>query len=91
MGAVLVHQGDCKLLNTYDGNIRIAMMLDGEFGQYMAVETAEVYTGETEVTPTEYTQTLYTRGLLVPENITINPIPTNYGLITWNGSVITVS
>lgn len=25
------------------------------------------------------------------QNIVINPIPSNYGLITWNGSVITVS
>ena len=24
-------------------------------------------------------------------NVTINPIPSNYGLITWNGAFITVS
>ena len=25
------------------------------------------------------------------KNIRINPIPSNYGLITWDGSVLTVS
>lgn len=49
------------------------------------------YTGETELTPTQYTQTLNTENTTILENITINPIPTNYGLITWNGSTLTVS
>ena len=37
------------------------------------------------------TQTLATAEKTVLENIVINPIPSNYGLITWNGSVLTVS
>lgn len=49
------------------------------------------YTGETTVTPTQSTQTLQTSGYVMEDNITINPIPSNYGLITWNGSVLTVS
>lgn len=49
------------------------------------------YTGEYSVTPSGDVQTLETNGLRMTDNITINPIPTNYGLITWNGSVITVS
>ena len=49
------------------------------------------YEGETEITPTQDTQILRTSGLLVPVDITINPIPQNYGLITWNGSTLTVS
>lgn len=49
------------------------------------------YEGPTEVTPSQETQTLETNGLRMTDNITINPIPTNYGLITWNGSNITVS
>lgn len=51
----------------------------------------EQYDGVSEVTPTTTTQTLNTQGKLVVENITINPIPSNYGLITWNGSTLTVS
>lgn len=49
------------------------------------------YEGEYEVTPTQQTQTLETDSLYMRGNITINPIPSNYGLITWNGSTLTVS
>ena len=49
------------------------------------------YEGPYEVTPGEDTQTLATDSLYMRGNITINPIPSNYGLITWNGSTLTVS
>lgn len=49
------------------------------------------YTGAYEVTPSQETQTLETENKRMTGNVTINPIPNNYGLITWNGSIITVS
>lgn len=49
------------------------------------------YTGAYTVTPTEETQTLATEGLMMNHNVVVNPIPQNYGRITWNGSIITVS
>lgn len=49
------------------------------------------YTGDYEFTPAEETQTIEIAAKRATENITINPIPKNYGLITWDGSVITVS
>ena len=49
------------------------------------------YTGEYNITPSANTQTLETKNLRMTDNVTINPIPNNYGLITWNGSIITVS
>ena len=49
------------------------------------------YEGPYEITPTAGTQTLATDSLYMRGNITINPIPSNYGLITWNGSTLTVS
>lgn len=49
------------------------------------------YDGEYEITPTTETQVLHTAGLMARRDITINPIPNNYGLITWNGSTLTVS
>ena len=51
----------------------------------------EPYTGAYEVTPSGETQTLETENKRMTGNVTINPIPNNYGLITWNGSIITVS
>ena len=49
------------------------------------------YEGEYEFTPSQETQVVETRNKVTRRNITINPIPQNYGLITWNGSVLTVS
>lgn len=49
------------------------------------------YTGEYEVTPSSEPVVLETASKLMTRNVTVNPIPSNYGLITWNGSVLTVS
>lgn len=54
-------------------------------------DSAPAYQGETVFTPTNQTQTIQASGYLFSENITINPIPSNYGRITWNGSTLTVS
>lgn len=56
--------------------------------EYVDVQT---YTGEYEVTPSAETQTLDTAGLRLTQSIIVNPIPQNYGLITWNGAFLTVS
>ena len=34
---------------------------------------------------------LETAGLVMTQNITVKRIPKNYGLISWNGAVLTVS
>lgn len=57
----------------------------------LAAGSAPPYEGETVFTPTRQTQTIQAAGFLFSENITINPIPSNYGLITWNGSTLTIS
>lgn len=49
------------------------------------------YEGDYEITPTDETQVLQTAGKWDRENITIKPIPSNYGRITWDGRTITVS
>ena len=49
------------------------------------------YTGEYTVVPTTHPQTLQTEGRILAHNITVGAIPSNYGLITYNGSVLTVS
>ena len=49
------------------------------------------YEGPVEVTPSGEGQTLDTANLYMRDNITINPIPNNYGLITYDGANITVS
>ena len=79
--AVAIDGGEIDLINNIDG---------GEIGSFYPL-LPETYTGETVITPTQYTQVLNTNGKMVITNITVNPIPSNYGLVTWNGSVLTVS
>ena len=50
-----------------------------------------IYTGSYEWTPTNSTQTIELADEKASANIIINPIPSNYGLITWDGTKITVS
>ena len=62
---------------------------------YTAIKTygggIEFYDGPYEFTPSQEEQTIQINGKTAVRNITINPIPNNYGLITWNGAVLTVS
>lgn len=51
----------------------------------------EEYTGDTRVTPSDFSQVLLTANKVLLDNIYIDPIPSNYGKITWDGAVLTVS
>ena len=48
------------------------------------------YQGPYEITPSEETQILETASRETLQNITINPIPSNYGRIAWDGTKIRV-
>lgn len=54
-----------------------------------SVET-QPYEGEYVVTPSEETQTLPTARKRLEQNVIVEPIPSNYGRISYSGSVITV-
>lgn len=49
------------------------------------------YEGPVIFTPSANEQIIQTAGKTVAENIIINPIPSNYGLVTYNGAIITIS
>lgn len=49
------------------------------------------YQGDYEVTPSDSVQVLPTRGMLMENDVTVGKIPSNYGLITWDGSALMVS
>lgn len=75
---------------TISGSLSASETITGELTIPSAILPPS-YEGPYEVTPTQETQTLDTDSLYMRGNVTINPIPSNYGLITWNGSVLTVS
>lgn len=67
--------------------------IDAELSTPIVKEYVErdPYTGDYTVTPSAETQTLLTKNKRMTDHIVINPIPSNYGLITWNGATLTVS
>lgn len=49
------------------------------------------YVGEYTITPSTETQIIEAKNLWMTDNVVVKAIPQNYGLITWNGSTLTVS
>lgn len=49
------------------------------------------YDGPYEVVPSGVAQVLGTDGKMMNGDLVVAPIPSNYGLVTWDGSVLTVS
>ena len=72
------------------GRLSGVSSLSGKIGIPERV-TPPQYTGPTTVTPTQEQQILHTQDFYLIDDIVIDPIPNNYGLITWNGTVLTVS
>ena len=64
--------------------------MDGDPGMYMPLYPP-AYQGILEITPSAQTQIIETDGYMMPANLIVNPIPNNYGLITWDGATLTVS
>lgn len=49
------------------------------------------YEGDYTITPSTETLTISTQNKRMTADLVINPIPQNYGLITWDGSTLIVS
>jgi len=85
-----------KLKKVEQGSVQIASVTSGAVSP-MRVEVATIewhgsdYSGPYEVVPTAEAQVLSTHGKNMTHDFIIDPIPSNYGLITWNGSFLTVS
>lgn len=71
------------------GTVKARAALGQTVVQY--VGEANPYTGEYNVTPGDNDQTLRTKGKYMTEDVTVQKIPSNYGKISWNGMVLTVS
>lgn len=96
--AVLLEANNSGVILTAEESESVSMSvesaevtLEAEACIYTGGGGATPYSGIYEWTPTQETQTIPISGKTAARNITINPIPSNYGLITWNGSTLTVS
>lgn len=73
-------EGELSCQKTLEGELTIPLSADGV-----------PYGGEYTVEPGQQAVTLPTRGKVLARDITIQPIPSNYGLVTWNGTTLTIS
>lgn len=83
--------GDASLKLKIDGDVSLFDKVDGECGIFYKFFTGDVFQGEYAYTPSEEIQIVPIGGKTALQNIKINPVPSNYGLITWDGLVLTVS
>lgn len=60
-------------------------------GATYSMSDTPVYDGAYVFTPSSETQSISIRGKKADHDIVINPVPSQYGRITWNGSSLTVS
>lgn len=82
--------GTLTAQGSLQGFLSGASALDGTLSVPETIGT-QPFEGEYIYTPTDEVQTIEINGLRATDNITINPIPSNYGLITWDGATLTVS
>lgn len=62
-----------------------------EFGNVIKVADFNIYDGEYTITPTDEVQIINTKEKLLTEDVVVQPIPQNYGRISYNGYSLTVS
>lgn len=83
-------------LTVVDDNA-IALSVSGEEGIGLTMSAEQLivdppyFDGPYEFTPSASAQTIAIEEKMGRSDIIINPIPNNYGLITWDGSTLTVS
>ena len=78
------------LNETYTANFDNSENFHADFGEVTSI-LPDPYGGEYEVTPSQEQQVLETANKSMARNVVINPIPSNYGLVEWNGTVLMIS
>ena len=81
-------------LKVQDTNVKLKVG-ESDSAKFKAHEGIPIYpnpySGTIDITPTEQAQTIPTSGYMMRTDIVVEPIPSNYGLITWDGTTLTVS
>lgn len=77
--------GDYTVEVSGGGNVNLGM------DTTVTAAILEHYDGPYTVEPGSGPQTLNTLGKVMDYNVVVSAVPQQYGLITWNGSTLTVS
>lgn len=89
---IIVVDGEQYLVSEVDAKCDLVENNDGEPKVLETIHVgSDYYTGPTTIIPSQERQILSTTHKTIAENIIVEPIPPNYGLITWDGQKITVS
>lgn len=93
MGDRVVLDGELSVNLRLDGELSVNLYMDGTPDKVIRVSdfAYPIYEGITEITPSDHPQILSTTNTTVVQDIVINPIPSNYGLVSWNGLGIRIS
>lgn len=86
----IVIGGDLSLNTKIEGDAELSIPVDGDPGYHIPL-LPDAYAGEYHITPSDEVQVIPMQFMMASQNVTIDAIPSNYGLISWNGSVLTVS
>ena len=90
MKDLIVIGGEATLENLVDGEFDIELAIDGSPGSFMPI-MPNAYMGSYEFEASDTAQTISVEGKTMLHDIVIDPVPSNYGKITWNGSTLLVS
>lgn len=80
--------GKLSAIGVLTGNVSVDAGLSGTLTIAGSIPS---YSGPYVVTPGDAEQIIACEGLLMPQDIIIQPVPSNYGRIAWDGVTLTVS
>lgn len=83
-------RGTLTAVGTLCGSLTASPTLGGHL-TIPDTSAVPLYEGSYTFTPSGETQTISIANKTATQDITIEAIPSNYGLITWDGSALTVS
>ena len=93
LNGALSSAGELTCVLSIESGLSGGLSTDGTLKGVLSAATGEtpVYHGPYELEPTTEIQTVHVAGTVMQEDLIIDPIPSNYGRIGWNGAILTVS
>ena len=80
-----------SLVSVEEDDSNFTLELDDDSAFNLEIQNGDIYDGTYIVTPTREQQVLNTANRVLLNNVVVNAIPSNYGLITWDGHALTIS
>ena len=74
-----------------EGGLQARLRVQGGIAGTLTIAgSVPSYHGDCTVTPGDVEQVIECSGLMMPQNIVIKPVPSQYGRIAWDGGQLTV-